>query len=472
MSDQHLNIFCSAEHTAEYDNETPQIVIHVFGKSDLSAWLVEQTAVIKNWVSEQHYAAAPGQHLLIPADDGRLACVLLGKHSQAGLRLLQDLPTALPAGDYQLSEKWDTEVYLGWGLASYEFSRYKQLKSERPRLHLPTELNAEVLALLTSSFRVRDLVNTPAQDMGPANLAAEVEQMAQAWDAQFESIDGDELLDNNYPAIHAVGRAATESRAPRLLRLTWGSSSNPLLVLVGKGVCFDTGGLDIKLAGGMLKMKKDMGGAAHALALAELVMKNNLPVRLELLIPAVENAISADAYRPGDVVNTRKGITVEIGNTDAEGRVILADALAYACEQGPDLVIDFATLTGAARVALGPDLPPIFSNNESILASIHKHGDSVQDPLWPMPLYQPYAASLKSKIADMNNITTGLMGAGAITAALFLQAFVEPDCNWVHIDTYAWNDHDRPGRPAGGEAMGLRAVFASLQLRYPNSLSC
>ena len=373
----------------------------------------------------------------------------------------------MPAGDYVLSSQMEAEVYLGWGLASYQFSRYKEAKTDWTRLQLPSGLSTEVKALLQASCRVRDLVNTPTQDMGPEHMADEVEQIAQNLGAEFESIIGDELLDNNYPAIHAVGRAATASRAPRLLRLTWGDPDDPLLMLVGKGVCFDTGGLDIKPANGMLKMKKDMGGAAHALALAELVMSAKLPVRLELLIPAVENAISADAYRPGDVVHTRKGITVEIGNTDAEGRMVLADALAYACEQDPDLVIDFATLTGAARVALGPDLPPLFSNDASFQTSIHNNGDRLQDPLWPMPLYQPYAASLKSGIADINNVTTGLMGAGAVTAALFLQKFVEADCPWVHIDTYAWNDSDRPGRPAGGEAMGLRAVFASLQQRYP-----
>ncbi|MBE9547881.1 MAG: leucyl aminopeptidase family protein [Proteobacteria bacterium] len=463
MSEQYLNTYFTKEGITERD----AVLIHILNETGLDDWLTGQTPSVQHWVEQQQYSAAPGKHLLIPAADGRIACVLLGRHPQAGLCLLQDLPNVLPAGDYQLSSQNDAEVYLGWGLASYEFSRYKEAKADSARLQVPTGLSSEVRALLSASCRVRDLVNTPTQDMGPEHLAGEVEQVAQRLGAEFESIIGDELLDHNYPAIHAVGRAATTSRAPRLLRLTWGNSDDPLLILVGKGVCFDTGGLDIKPANGMLKMKKDMGGAAHALALSELVMSAKLPVRLELLIPAVENAISADAYRPGDVVHTRKGITVEIGNTDAEGRMVLADALAYACEQSPDLVIDFATLTGAARVALGPDLPPLFSNNDAFQSSIHANGDRLQDPLWPMPLYQPYTASLKSKIADINNVTTGLMGAGAITAALFLQKFVEPECPWVHIDTYAWNDSDRPGRPAGGEAMGLRAVFASLQQRYP-----
>ncbi len=320
--------------------------------------------------------------------------------------------------------------------------------------------------MLSASNCVRDLVNTPTQDMGPAQLADAAEQLAGSMGADFKVLIGERLLDKNYPAIHAVGRAATNNRAPRLIHLSWGEPEHPVLALIGKGVCFDSGGLDIKPASGMLRMKKDMGGAAHALGLAELVMSANLPVRLELLIPAVENSISANAYRPGDVIQTREGLSVEIGNTDAEGRLILADALTRACEMNPDLIIDFATLTGAARVALGPDLPPLFSNNKKLLNSIHTAGDAVQDPLWPMPLYQPYAKALKSKIADLNNVSSGLTGAGAITAALFLQKFVTENTDWVHIDTYAWNDIDRPGRPSGGEALGMRAVFASLQQRY------
>lgn len=263
--------------------------------------------------------------------------------------------------------------------------------------------------------------------------------------------------------MHVVGRAAT--RAPRLLELTWGDKDAPLLALVGKGVCFDTGGLDLKPAAGMALMKKDMGGAAHVLALARLVMQQKLPVRLLMLIPAVENAVAGNAYRPGDVIPTRKGLSVEIGNTDAEGRVILSDALTYACENQPDLVIDMATLTGAARVALGADLPPVFSNREDVARDIQKAGDEVEDPLWTMPLYQPYRKLIESPIADINNAGKGPFG-GCITAALFLEYFVEEDIPWVHIDTFGWNQADRPGRPQGGEALGLRAVFSYLRSRY------
>jgi leucyl aminopeptidase len=310
---------------------------------------------------------------------------------------------------------------------------------------------------------VRDLVNTPTEDMGPSELADAVIHAADQLGASASVIKGDDLLTENYPAVHAVGRAA--SRPPRMISLTWGEKDHPVLALVGKGVCFDSGGLDIKPASGMKLMKKDMGGAAHALALARLVIQYELPVRLLLLIPAVENSIAGNAYRPGDVVETRKGLTVEIGNTDAEGRVILADGLTRSCEEKPDLIIDFATLTGAARVALGTDLPPVFSNHLEIAQAITAAGERVEDPMWTMPLYQPYRTLLKSEIADLNNIASTGYG-GCITAALFLEHFVEPDVPWVHIDTFAWNQTARPGRPVGGEALGLRSVFNYLRERY------
>jgi leucyl aminopeptidase len=283
--------------------------------------------------------------------------------------------------------------------------------------------------------------------------------------AHTEVIVGDDLLSENFPAVHAVGRAADPSRQPRFVKLTWGDQDAPGLALVGKGVCFDTGGLDLKTAAGMLLMKKDMGGAAHVIALARLVMQYRLPVRLTVLIPVVENSVSANAYRPGDVIHTRKGLTVEIGNTDAEGRVVLADGLAYACENNPELVIDFATLTGAARIALGADLPPVFSNHLEIAHAIAEAGERVEDPLWVMPLHQPYKKLLKSEIAHLNNISKSSYG-GCIAAALFLEHFVEGETRWVHIDTFAWNQSSRPGRPVGGEAMGLRAVFNYLRERY------
>jgi len=310
---------------------------------------------------------------------------------------------------------------------------------------------------------VRNLVNTPTEHLGPQQLADAVAEVAAQHGAVCRTVVGDQLLDQNFPAIHAVGRASDS--APRLVELTWGDEKAPLLALVGKGVCFDTGGLDMKNASGMALMKKDMGGAAHALALAQLVMEHQLPVRLLLLIPAVENSVSGNAYRPGDIIATRKGLSVEIGNTDAEGRVILSDALALACEQHPDLLIDFATLTGAARVALGPDLPALFSNDPGLALELQNAGLAVEDPMWPMPLYQPYIEQIKSPIADLNNSSKSPYG-GCITAALFLEHFVTEGTPWVHIDTFAWNASNRPGRPEGGEAVGMRAVFRYLQSRY------
>jgi leucyl aminopeptidase len=299
--------------------------------------------------------------------------------------------------------------------------------------------------------------------MGPEQLADAVVAEANRFGADCSVIVGEKLLTENFPAIHIVGRAA--DRAPRLVSLSWGKESAPLVVLVGKGVCFDTGGLNLKPTSGMGLMKKDMGGAAHALAVAQLVMRHDLPVRLMLLIPAVENAVSGNAYRPGDVIHTRKGLTVEIGNTDAEGRIVLSDALALACEHAPDLVIDFATLTGAARIAMGADLPPLFSNRPEVAAAIQLAGDQVEDPLWTLPLHSPYLQQMKSDIADLNNASKSSFG-GCITAALFLQEFVDRDTPWVHIDTFAWNQTNRPGRPKGGEALGLRAVFSFLEKRY------
>jgi leucyl aminopeptidase len=328
---------------------------------------------------------------------------------------------------------------------------------------LEEDIDAEVRSLCAAQCLVRDLVNTPTEHMGPQQLADVVLAQADDFEAEYESMCGDDLLTRNFPAIHAVGRAS--DRAPRLVALHWGDEDAPLVALVGKGVCFDTGGLDLKPAAGMALMKKDMGGAAHALALARLVMEARLPVRLLLLIPAVENAVSGNAYRPGDVIETRKGLSVEIGNTDAEGRVILSDALAYACEHEPELVIDFATLTGAARIALGADLPPLFSNRDDVAYAIQKAGDEVEDPLWTMPLYRPYRKLIESPIADISNMGKSSFG-GCITAALFLEHFVEEDVPWVHIDTFAWNQADRPARPQGGEALGLRAVFRYLQSRF------
>jgi leucyl aminopeptidase len=311
---------------------------------------------------------------------------------------------------------------------------------------------------------VRDLVNTPTEDMGPAQLADAVRQLGKTHRAKVREWVGDDLLKANLPTIHTVGRGG--SRPPRLIELTWGKAANPKLVLIGKGVCFDTGGLNLKTGDGMRWMKKDMGGAAHAIALAGLVMQAKLPVSLTLLIPAVENSVAGDAMRPGDVITTRAGLTVEVDNTDAEGRLVLCDALAYAAERQPQLIIDFATLTGAARVAQGPDLPALFAHRDALADSVVAAGGRVGDPLWQLPLWRPYRRLLESHVADMTNTGSSRHG-GAITAALYLERFVPDTVEWLHLDTYAWNDSDRPGRPHGGEAMGLRALFALLQQRYP-----
>jgi leucyl aminopeptidase len=375
----------------------------------------------------------------------------------------------LPPGNYSLSERGlpldAARVALGFALGSYQFDRYKKPRREPAKLLTPLgPYLDEVAALAAATARTRDLVNTPTEDMGPAELGDATRAIAARFGAQYREWIGNELLDAHFPAIHAVGRAS--HRAPRLLEVLAGDPAHPEIVIVGKGVCFDTGGLDIKPPDGMRHMKKDMGGAAHAIALAELLLERRLPIRLRLLVPAVENAISANAYRPGEVIRTRAGLSVEIDNTDAEGRVILCDALTYAAESKPALIVDFATLTGAARVALGPDLPALFGNDDALRDQLAAIGREVQDPLWPMPLWQPYLSMLESGIADLANAGPS-KHAGAITAALYLQRFVPPATPWLHLDTYAWNDSDRPGRPRGGEAMGLRAVYELLKRRFP-----
>ena len=419
------------------------------------------------WTDDSGFKASSGQYCGLPGEDGAIESWLFGTSEEGSLFQMSALAGSLPEGTYRLDCDWSRgqrlQASLGWGLASYRFDRYKAGEKARPTLMLDEDIDEQVRGLCDAQCLVRDLVNTPTEHMGPEQLVDAVAHEADSFDAECSCVMGDDLLTRNFPAIHAVGRAS--DREPRLVELTWGAEDAPLLALVGKGVCFDTGGLDLKTAAGMALMKKDMGGAAHALALARLVMKYQLPVRLLLLIPAVENSVSGNAYRPGDVISTRKGLSVEIGNTDAEGRVVLSDALAHASEKSPDLLIDFATLTGAARIALGADLPPLFSNRTEVAQGIQQAGDEVEDPLWTMPLYQPYRKQIESPIADLNNMGKSSYG-GCITAALFLEYFVEPGIPWVHIDTFAWNQSDRPGRPQGGEALGLRAVFRYLQQRY------
>lgn len=451
------------------DISTEQSVkaLYPLRQAELADWIQSAPQAHRNWIEASGFKAEAGQLVAIPAPEGGIKAWSFGMQGEGWLLQLASIVPNLPEGVYRLDSAWSREqrlqASLGWGLASYRFDRYKESKRTRPALLLDEDIDADVRRLLMAQTLVRDLINTPTEHMGPQQLADAVAAVADEFDAEYKCTKGDDLLTENFPAVHAVGRAST--RAPRLLELTWGDEDAPLLALVGKGVCFDTGGLDLKSAAGMIIMKKDMGGAAHVLALARLVMEYQLPVRLLMLIPAVENAVSGNAYRPGDVIPTRKGLSVEIGNTDAEGRVILSDALAYACEHNPDLVIDMATLTGAARIALGADLPPLFSNRDEVARGIQNAGDEVEDPLWTMPLYQPYRKLIESPIAHINNAGKGPFG-GCITAALFLEYFVEKEIPWVHIDTFGWNQANRPARPQGGEALGLRAVFQYLQQRY------
>ena len=419
------------------------------------------------WAKANDFHAEPGSACLLPDAQGRLKRVLAGVAVAEDLYALASLPLRLPVGTYQLDDvalSMDADrAALGWGLGAYQFTRYRKPRRAAAKLAVDATTMRAIEPRLAATTRVRDLVNTPTEDLGPAELAADVKALAATHGAHYREWIGDELLANGFPTIHAVGRAS--HRAPRLAELTWGNATQPHVAIVGKGVCFDTGGLDLKTADGMRWMKKDMGGAAHAIALAELIIRAKLPVRLTLLIPAVENAVAGNAYRPGEVIRTRAGLTVEIDNTDAEGRLVLCDALAYASESKPDLIIDFATLTGAARVALGPDLPALFSNREELAHAVIAAGRSQQDPLWHMPLWAPYRSMLESRIADIANASAS-KHAGAITAALYLERFVPHSIPWLHLDVYSWNDTDKPGRPAGGEALGLRAFFAMLAARY------
>ncbi len=446
---------------ASSDNALP---VHFVEKARFADWRTSQPAATQAWLEAQGFTASPGTCVLLPGDVG-IAGAVLGIGDPLDVYSYAHAPSALPVGDWRLATTPDDDtlrvLQLGWGLGAYRFTRYKDAARAPARLVLDA-LDAEAHDVLAASVRVRDLVNTPTEHMGPEEMEAVVRGISQAHGATFESIVGEELLAKNFPAIHAVGRAS--HRAPRLLKLQWGEASHRHLVIVGKGVCFDTGGLDIKPADGMRNMKKDMGGAAHAIALAELVMARKLPLRITLLVPAVENAIGPNAYRPGEVIATRKGVSVEIDNTDAEGRIVLCDALAHAGELSPDTILDFATLTGAARIALGPDLPALFANDDALANAWITAGEQQRDPVWRMPLWRPYLRYLTSGIADMAN--AGSRMAGAVTAALYLERFVPEGTPWAHLDVYAWNDSARAGRPAGGEALALRSAYAMVKARY------
>lgn len=425
--------------------------------------------IAQGFAKAQGFEGKAGSHCLLPDADGSLMGVVFGlngvdaKHNDPFL--VGKLPTLLPEGVYRFETDAPnpTLATLAWLLGGYSFDRYRKRSEKSVRLVAPSGVDAEeVTHIANAVFTSRDLVNTPTSDLGPDGIETAARQLAERHGASFTSIIGDDLLKQNFPMIHAVGRASVTP--PRLIDFTWGKADAPLVTLVGKGVAFDTGGLDIKPASSMLLMRKDMGGAAATLALASMIMDAKLPVRLRVLIPAVENSISSNAFRPGDILPSRKGITVEIGNTDAEGRLILADALALADEESPDLLVDFATLTGAARVALGPELPPFYTDDDALAADIARHGTAVNDPVWRMPLWAPYQSQLDSKFADMNN-TGGPMG-GSITAALFLRRFVSSAKAHVHFDIFAWNSSTRPARPEGGEVQAARAMYALLKERY------
>ena len=414
----------------------------------------------------------PGRHLILPGQGRTLGGVLFGQDTGHGADRFAAgrLALLLPKGTYRFEgAPGDEEALefaaLGWALSAYRFTRYKQGSGDQPRLALSKGLDRARLGRMAQAIcMARDLINTPTNDMGPDALEAAALELAKGHGAKAKVIRGDALLKQNYPLIHAVGRAAEQ--APRLIDITWGKPTHPKVTLVGKGVCFDTGGLDIKPSSAMLLMKKDMAGAATAMALAQMIMSAKLPVRLRVLLPMVENAISADAFRPGDVYPSRKGHTVEIGNTDAEGRLILADALALGDEESPELMFVFATLTGAARVALGPDLPPFYTMDEELAQDIAHHGTQAQDPVWRLPLWDPYDRLLDGKISTLCNVSSGPF-AGSITAALFLQKFAPTTGAWAHMDIFAWNPRARPGWPEGGETQALRACYAMLKARYP-----
>jgi leucyl aminopeptidase len=439
--------------------------LHVVDKTGLAAWRDAQPSAVQAWLDAQRFDAGAGTVQAWAGADGQLAGAAVGIGDPLDPYSYAHAPGALPGGDWRLAGTLDEAavraLQLGWGLGCYRFDRYKPRKVAPPRL-VAEAFDPEALDLLAACVRVRDLVNTPTEHMGPAELEAVARELAARHGAQVEVVAGDDLLAANYPAIHAVGRAS--HRPPRIIELGWGDPSHPHVAICGKGVCFDTGGLDIKAAAGMRNMKKDMGGAAHALALAGLVMARNLPLRITLLVAAVENAIGPDAFRPGEVIAARTGVSVEIDNTDAEGRLVLGDALARACELAPDLLLDFATLTGAARIALGPDLPALYSNSDTVASDWLDAGARVRDPLWRMPLWRPYLRYLTSGIADLANASNTTM-AGSVTAALYLERFVREGQPWAHVDVYAWNDADRAGRPAGGEAQGLRAAYELLKSR-------
>jgi leucyl aminopeptidase len=445
------------------DHATPVMLVT---ESNLSEVLGTLPEFARNWVETNQFKGKAGEFCILPGDDGVPERILAGFEHREMLWAVADLPAKLPVGEYflqgELSEDDLIQASIGWGLGQYRFDQYRKNENKPvPVLYVGFE-QLRIHSMVDSVALVRNLINTPANHMMPQDLEQVMRHMADRYGADLTVVKGPALLEENFPAIHAVGRASVH--APRLLELNWGDEDAPLITLVGKGVCFDTGGLDIKPSANMRIMKKDMGGAAHVLGLANMIMQMDLPLSLQVLIPAVDNAISGDAYRPGDVLNTRAGKTVEVDNTDAEGRLVLCDALAYAAEFEPDVMIDFATLTGAARVALGTEIPVFFCNNRALMQRLQVASTTSNELIWNLPLHKPYFEKLKSNVADMTN--SGDAYGGAITAALFLNEFVPESLPWAHFDVMAWNLRNRAGRPVGGEAMGLFAVLEYLEENF------
>lgn len=451
---------CFSPNNSKAIKITPVIADHY------AEWLSDEDQRIQNWLQTIHFDPEKNSLAMLPDEQGKLKRVFIGLKDEQDYWAFGALPAYLSVGSYQIEKKLPDVIYqlahLAWGLGSYQFSAYKKQPQVGAKLILPAKFS-EIDLLVHAIYLVRDLINTPAEDMGPADLAEAAISLADEFGAHVDQIIGEDLLKKNFPAIYAVGKGSQHS--PRLIEFVWGNSKHPKVTLIGKGVCFDSGGLNIKSSGAMLNQKKDMGGAAHVLGLAYLIMASEMPIRLRVLIPAVENAVSDGAYRPGDILATRKGLSVEVTNTDAEGRLILSDALTYACEDEPDCIIDIATLTGAARVALGPEVAAIMSNSKELAQALCESSQRSFDPIWELPLYKSYLDYLESPIADIRN--SGLTSyAGALTAGLFLQHFIKNKFPWAHFDIMAWNDREKPGHPVGGEAMGLRAIYAYLKEHF------
>lgn len=471
------------EHAIEHamftrDPAPDSIAICLVDEEGFDTWRASQPSNTRLWLAQCLFRPERNKLALLPAEDGKLQAVIVGVGKRSGANealfwIAAGLPDRLPDGSYRLASELSAAAVMqfaqGWAYGHYRFDRYRKTSAEKSQcLEVGNAVAnavdlAEIARINAGCNLARDLVNTPASDMSPVELAEAALTIAQRFGAKSRVYVGDELLANNFPLVHAVGRAS--HIAPRLIDFEWGDAAHPKITLVGKGVCFDTGGLDLKPGAGMLLMKKDMGGAASVLGLAQVVMDAQLPVRLRVIIPAVENSVSGNAFRPGDVLRTRRGLTVEIGNTDAEGRLVLADALALADAEQPDLLLDFATLTGAARVALGPELPALFTSDESLATALIACGTEVYDPLWQLPLWSGYDDEFSSKIADLNNVSSSGF-SGAIIGALFLRRFVTQTRRWAHIDMYAWNGKERPGRPVGAEPQCIRAVYAYLKATY------